>query len=391
MGSFSEVRFAGYPAFEYKNSYNKKLVNLIFQPDDFIEELRSNYENIHIDDPELKKMDNPYYTYQGFKQSAKVCRKRLEIYGVSIAKAKANFINAIRHAKEDGDYSHLSFKGLTFKKYIEILKKSISSGKKDYKGFHFDSIEELVANNLGFYQQKLVYQLYSILSVLNDEDVIEYDLTYVLNSGWVEEEDVIKDVQYEKIIVLTEGKTDIEFISHSIEKLYPYLSPYYHFINFEEYKMESNASALVKTITSFAAANIKHPIIALFDNDTIGRMEMDTLLSKKLPDNIQVIKLPNIPLAKKYPTIGPTGKKNMNVNGTACGIEMYLGAEALTKEGLFIPIRWKAYNEKLGQYQGEVANKKYVQKKFREIIKRQDFKCQPEMNLLLKELFDSFQ
>lgn len=36
----------------------------------------------------------------------------------------------------------------------------------------------------------------------------------------------------------------------------------------------------------------------------------------------------------------------MNINGFACGIEMYLGNDVLTKDGVAIPVQWKAFNEK---------------------------------------------
>ncbi len=122
-------------------------------------------------------------------------------------------------------------------------------------------------------------------------------------------------------------------------------------------------------VTSFADANVKHPIIALFDNDTTGIMEMNKLNTKTLTENIRIMKFPSISLAKKYPTVGPTGKKVMNVNGLACGIEMYLGSDILAKENRLIPIRWKNFNEKEKKYQGEIIEKAFVQDEFRKKLK----------------------
>jgi hypothetical protein len=200
-----------------------------------------------------------------------------------------------------------------------------------------------------------------------------------------------KSVDFEKIIILTEGKTDVEFISKSIEKLFPYLKNYYHFIDFDEYKVESSASALVKLIISFTAAKVKHPIITLFDNDTAGLKEMKKLNSKTLPPNIRILKYPDIALAKKYPTVGPTGKKKMNVNGYACSIEMYFGADVLKRGNELIPIQWKGFDEKEKKYQGEIAEKQFVQEAFRNKLKSELMSELTELNLLLNEIFNAFK
>jgi hypothetical protein len=155
--------------------------------------------------------------------------------------------------------------------------------------------------------------------------------------------------------------------------------------------VESNASALVKLVISLAASNIRHPIIVLFDNDTTGIMEMNKLKSVQLDDNFKILKLPDISLGKKYPTIGPTGIKKMNVNGLACGIEMYFGQETLTKSGQLIPIHWKAYNEKEKKYQGEISDKVLVQETFRQKLQLDSGSDFSDMELILKLIFKAFQ
>lgn len=215
-------------------------------------------------------------------------------------------------------------------------------------------------------------------------------MTDIIHGGWVKEKEV-KQLNIEKILVFTEGKTDVEFISKTLNKLYPHLYSYYHFINFDEYKVESSASALVKLVISFAAANIKHPIIVIFDNDTTGIMEMKKLKTVKMGNNFKILKLPDIQLAKKYPTIGPAGIKKMNVNGLACGIEMYLGQDCLMKEGQFIPIHWRAYNEKEEKYQGDISEKHLVQEKFRQKLKSNSITDFSNLDLVLKTIFEAFQ
>ena len=58
---------------------------------------------------------------------------------------------------------------------------------------------------------------------------------------------------------------------------------------------------------------IKNRIIAIYDNDSAAVAELENI--KKIPANVKVIKLPNIDIAKKYPTIGPTDINYMDING----------------------------------------------------------------------------
>ena len=56
----------------------------------------------------------------------------------------------------------------------------------------------------------------------------------------------------------------------------------------------------------------------------------------------------------------------MDINGLACGIELYLGAEVLTgSDGNPVPVQWKGYDARLRRYQGELLAKIEVLDRFR--------------------------
>ncbi|MCF8369345.1 MAG: hypothetical protein K9G76_09910 [Bacteroidales bacterium] len=389
MGSLSQITFADYPIFDNKNWYYNEIVNLIFQPSDFLIEKRKYSTRNKLVWGDAYENEKGYFEFKGFRQTREVCKQRIEIYGNSLKKAKKDFVNAKKIAKQEGDY-FFSLSGLKYESYLSEIQSIIKTKEKGFDQDSFSLRDSLGSGDLGIYGQSLECLIFSILNVLEDDDIIEYDLTDVIEGGWVTETQA-KSIDIEKIIILTEGKTDVEFILKSLEILYPHLKDYYHFIDFEEYKVESNASALVKLVTSLAAANIKHPIIALFDNDTTGLMEMKKLTSRNLPINFKVLKYPDISLAKKYPTIGPTGKKRMNINGSACGIEMYFGIDVLTKDDNLIPVQWKGFNEKEKKYQGEISEKRYVQETFRKKITSHQTNDMTEMKRLLNEIFNAYK
>lgn len=391
MGSYSQLTIADYPIFSSKNSYSEGITNLLFLPYDFIKEERRQSTRNKLVWGDAYDGEKGSYTFRGYRQTARVCKQRLEIFGMTLQKAKKDFPLAKKIALEEGYYSFPLSK-VSFNQYLKEIsdildKKEINH---DYNQLYTSLRDSLIAGELGILGQSLQSHLYSILSIVPEETIIEYDLTDVIYGGWVKEKEA-KQINIEKILILTEGKTDVEFISASLKKLYPNIFPYYHFIDFDEYKVESNASALVKLVISLAAANIKHPIIILFDNDTTGIMEMKKLKSVQMGYNFKVLKLPDLQLAKKYPTIGPTGMKKMNVNGLACGIEMYLGQDTLTKDGNFIPIHWSSYNEKEKKYQGDISEKKLVQDTFRQKIKSSSNGDFSDLDLVLKMIFKAFQ
>jgi hypothetical protein len=389
MGSFSQVTFADYPVFDNKNWYYPEIVNSFFQPDDFIIEKRKYSTRNSLDLGDAYENEKGTFEFKGYKQTVKVCRERLEIFGASYKKAKLDFQKAKKISRQEGFYDY-SLSSITYEQYLAEIKSIVYSIEKTYDHLNINFRVSLTSGELGLYGLSLDSHLYSILSVLSESDIVEYDLTDVIDGGWVKINQA-KNVDYEKIIILTEGKTDVEFISKSIDKFYPHLKDYFHFINFDEFNVESSASSLVKLVKSFAAANVKHHIIALFDNDTAGLKEMKKLGSKTFTPNIKILRYPDISLAIKYPTVGPTGKKKMNVNGLACSIEMYFGVDVLTRNNELIPIQWKGFDDKEKKYQGEIADKKYVQDTFRNKLKKAEVTEIKELTELLNDIFNAYR
>lgn len=389
MGSYSQVTVADYPIFSAKNSFFDEIINLLFLPEDFISERRRNSSKNEIVWGDTYTNDDDDFVFKGYRQNVKVCKERLEIFGMTTETAKKEFPIAKKISKEEGLYDFPLSK-INYHQYLEEISDIIRTNDHNYDQLYTNFRDALIAGELGIFGQSLKSQIYSILSVAPEDAIVEYDLSDVINNGWIIEREA-RNIAFQKILVLTEGRTDVEFIGGSIKKLYPHLFPYFHFIDFNEYKVESNASALVKLVTSLAAVNITHPIIVLFDNDTTGLMEMKRLMQVQMPSNIKVLKLPDLKLAKNYPTLGPTGLKKMNINGLACGIEMYLGMDILIDNNGYIPIHWKAFNDKENKYQGEISDKKLIQEKFRAKLKSNDPSNFEEMELILTSIFSAFQ
>ena len=150
-----------------------------------------------------------------------------------------------------------------------------------------------------------------VLSLYSDSKII-YDVSEIIANGYFDEDfefsksakETAKSeyIINEKIIVLTEGKSDACVLETALNILYPHLSEYYSFLDFKATRLRGSADALVSTIKAFISSGIANRTIAIFDNDTAGQEAMKLLSGIEIPNNIKVLKYPDLEIAKKYPT-----------------------------------------------------------------------------------------
>lgn len=197
------------------------------------------------------------------------------------------------------------------------------------------------------------------------------------------------------IIILTEGKTDQRIISAAMRAFYPEFAEAYQFMEFDAFRVEGGASPLTKMVKAFAGIRIRSRMLAIFDNDAAGAEALSSLNAIKLPKNLRTMSLPDLKLARTYPTEGPEGLRRMDVNGRACAIELYLGRESLTdNNGQLRTVRWTQFAERIQQYQGEVNGKAEVTEKFLKSLEANPKTLRrkyPEMCVLLQAIFDAFK
>ena len=130
------------------------------------------------------------------------------------------------------------------------------------------------------------------------QEQLVYDLSNVVYGGWVNEDDdlvfqaesqIHTDLQLaHRVIILTEGDTDKRILERSLKLLYPHLADYFHFFDFTGKKVGGGVGQLANLVRAFAAADVQHRILALFDNDTAAKAALSNLLLDSLPKNISV-------------------------------------------------------------------------------------------------------
>lgn len=220
---------------------------------------------------------------------------------------------------------------------------------------------------------RYVYRL--ILEACPDVENITLDISDLVMGGYLDRDvrlcaearalDAIERPILEPVVIMGEGKTDIRVLQESLEALYPSVREMFSFFDHDPLNVDGGANFLLKFLKALSAARMPLRIIAIFDNDAAGNLEFERAKSLALPANVTVMRLPDIPLARSYPTIGPQGEHRVDINGRAVGIELFMGQHnLLDAEGRLRPIRWTHHYSATDTYQGEISDKASVQKEF---------------------------
>ena len=357
----------------------------------------------YVDEDFIDEYDeNNPFTRIEYRCTARAARDRLDLKGFTCEVAETSFNTALESTiqyyegwKSDKNLSRFSglveeklriLRVLTFSSWLEALRRIWEENltKEQLHALSSDDEQLLLLNYMlvdsmdcyGFPGVDPRHLLRVALEVVSSREQLTYDLSDLLAGGWIEEADDLVTIAEglinedfllaQRVIVLTEGDTDREFLERSLRLLYPHLADYFHFFDFTGRKVAGGAGELSNLVRAFAAADVRHRILALFDNDTAAKASLSNLDLNGLPSNIAVRHYPSLPLAQNYPTLGPSGKARMDVNGLAGSIELYLGKDVLMDaDGILSPVQWKGYDNKVSAYQGEILDKRNVLKRFR--------------------------
>jgi len=388
MGSYTDLIVNGRVIYTTK-SYPSEIINWVFTQDDIL----------IYDEIDQISTENGQTTSKHLREvhllltTATNMLDRLNILGYNESSIKKEFESFLFQKNEEiNDAGHLNIYGSEIvekeKEFwrnanFEKWKKAVSEIFQD--SFKFITVKDYdtslynIESHICFQGTELITSMpfttflgaltFILISVPSDSEIIQ-DYSEIYNGGWVDDETIIDTSVREKTIILTEGLSDISILKPCLKLLYPHLYDFYSFFDFEGYNNQGGAGNLVNLIKSFAGAGIRNKLIAIFDNDSAAKDAQLSLTNLNLPNHFKIINYPNLDLANNYPTIGPTGIHNTNINGLACSIEMYLGEDVLINEKEeYVPIQWKGFIPKVNAYQGELLDKSTIQKKFLQKLK----------------------
>jgi uncharacterized protein YqeY len=423
MGSYCNLKFGEKDISCFKNSIQPEWMSIFTDDDREYKSVKCN--TLYPDDYDPN--DEEICKSCSYKTTVKTAKKRLDILGFGLQEGSEELARGIsneleyyneyldEHDSEDTLYNlYMSHKSsldrASVYEFINVHKVLFgfcdeSMADKNLLNFLKDNSDEYAH---GILTKDIRFALRMLLECFEDDDYISLDVTDLIDGGWLDYEDdlveqsrnnLTENFHYDsKIIILTEGSSDVSILESSFSILYPEFKPLYTFMDFGASKASGGASSLVSVIKSFIGAGIKNRIVAIFDNDTAARVAMKSLRKVALPQNIAVMTYPHNPFLESYPTLGPSGNHQLDVNGLAGSIELYLCKEVLLFNGELSPVQWKGYEQSLSCYQGEVLNKAEIQKKFYQMISEitENKKVKSEFNwegleLIFEHIFKSFQ
>lgn len=317
---------------------------------------------------------------------------RLDVMGVTLDQAKQDFevwLAEKRRFYEELEWAKETRDALASFSLEEWMRRVPGVLRKRYetdRGEPKDEIEREMLDSsydggwLFFSSSDARYVYRLILEACPEVEKITLDISDLVIGGYLDRDvrlcaearapDAMERPILEPVIIMGEGKTDIRVLQESLNALYPSVREMFSFFDHDTLNVDGGANFLLKFLKALSAARMPLRIIAIFDNDAAGNQEFESAKSLALPTNVTVMRLPDIPLARSYPTIGPQGEHRVDINGRAVGIELFMGQHnLLDAEGRLRPVRWTHYYSATDTYQGEVSDKALVQKAFFEDIR----------------------
>lgn len=413
MGSYGHLEIDGHPVFPMKSYVDRVFMSFFEECDHkvFTRRLSERSESTWGTPDEDDDSTETAYEYQ--IESSKL-KERLDIQGFTLQATRRTFgelvAESLRSLVEDdfvpgfwwldNSDAEVFLRNYTFDVWMTEVRQFLASGAKQTYSREelgrLSTAQKIIADYdsedylWGFPMCDPRLIIRGLLEVFPEPVSVVLDYTELVSAGYYEgDESLASDAKLgvskefianSKIVVLTEGSTDATILSESLRILYPHLFPLFSFLDFHEPRLAGGASNLVHVLKGFVGAQIANRIIALFDNDTAAAEALRSLDLGALPDRFKVLHYPAIPLGETYPTIGPQGETEMNINGLAGSIELYLGEDVLRGEdGSLEKVQWKGYNQALQKYQGELIGKRELQEKFtRKIREAGDGENHPE-------------
>jgi hypothetical protein len=344
-----------------------------------------------VDD--MEEVEEEPFPVVYYQTTANVVRDRLELAGYTVDAARRLFDEAMVFEGKDGDsnrpdprllHRELQLpveKWMAYRGYRNSLRNSADAVHPPAE--LGDALFRLLETDGVFVNEcpdPLVI-LRLALEMCPEEDSVVYNLTNLIQCDEMDADDdpfgmaasgpEEDNPASANTIVLTEGRTDSWILKESLALLYPHLVMEFSFMEFSEFRAVGGAGALANLIKSFAAAGILNRVIAVFDNDAAASAALMSLRTIRLPPNIVVLQLPELEMLRSYPTLGPTGLAEMDINGMAASIELYLGCDVLRdSDGRLPPIQWTGYESLVRRYQGELISKTEIQANFRQKLER---------------------
>lgn len=318
---------------------------------------------------------------EGYSRKLSSVKKRLDLLGYSLKSLRKIFYDHVESIPDYYPDIPISFEQF-FSAFISIDIDQINPDEMyadyslgEYVSRYIFQIPEIknrlpsdieIDSDLGTFFENL--HPYILLRILAEKDeyserYVHWDFADVVDNGWVDRADVVKELpSSNKILVVTEGTSDSCIIERALSELRPEIADFFYFVDMEEHYPFTGTGNLFRFCQGLSRIQIQNKVLVLFDNDAAGVETFQKLQSIAKPSNMHFCMLPEHELFSNFQTIGPHGNSYEDINGSAVAIECFLDLNTVTNENRCV--RWTSFNDKLHRYQGSIIGKNMLVKEF---------------------------
>ncbi len=314
----------------------------------------------------------------GLARSLRSVKRRLELLGYTLLEAKRHFEELSRESE-----FHESPE-LSFDEFVEALaavdvnKMSLDPFFRDHSpgGFATYSIlsdPEFTKTAKGLDSLSRFHGLFFehldpwvTLRLLaenpaNLEVEVQWRYADLVEGGWADESSIFEGLsELDRYLIVTEGSSDGAIIQKAMGLLEPDILDFFYFVDMSENYPFTGAGNLFRFCQGLAQIKVQNRVVVIFDNDAAGREAQRKVEQLELPSNMLVVRLPDLPECRSFPTAGPSGCSREDINGRAVSIELFLDLGT----GPEPSVRWTSYSSSIDAYQGELIDKERYTKQF---------------------------
>ncbi len=205
---------------------------------------------------------------------------------------------------------------------------------------------------------------YSILHLLSQNPTaqdlnVQWAFNDVEDGGWAKRSDFVRPVdQSSRFLIVTEGSSDALIIGKAFRLLKPHIADFFDFVDMQDGYPFSGTGNVFRFVQGLISIRVLNNVLIVYDNDAEGVANFERTRALNLPANMRAMKLPDLDCFARFPTVGPNGRHEANINGRAAAIESYLHLHSDAC------VRWSSYNDKASAYQGELIGKERYTREF---------------------------
>ena len=374
---------------------------------DFYENFRDLFQPNDWKDIKYYYADNVVEIKKGYSRKLALVKPRLDLLGYTLENIKIIYESAYtEYCDAMGEYADPV---LTFEEYFNVFSK-INLSK-------VNTLTEDDDWDFGEYVTKCIFEDKEIQCLLKKYSIgrksgefyenlpprllvrvlcenptakdlpLQWYMADHVENGWSKEEDLSPKLEdKDKILIVTEGKSDTFILQTSINKLFPAISDFFYFIDMEENYPFTGTGNLYNFASGLTKIKIQNKTIIVFDNDEAGIFSYKKCKEKldAIP-NLKFYHLPNMDEFKYFLTVGPTGDSYQDINGKAVSIECFLDLDFNSSKAP--KVRWTIYNEKSNKYQGALISKDEYTRTFKKHLEDEHYR-KDKLYFLINDLID---